>query len=756
MATSTKKTKATAKSGKAAAGGSSLDLAKCLNPAQLKAVTAPDGPQLVVAGAGSGKTRVLTYRIAYLVSQGVKPERILAVTFTNKAAREMKNRVEKLVGKSVPISTFHSFCLKVLRANRGKLNYENGFVIYDQNDQLTLLKECMRRQDISDKHLKPQFFASAIGLAKDRLETAEKFARRAEKSKEYIDDLVAKVYKEYERELRRVRALDFDDLIMQTVLLLKREPELLKKYQGTFDYVLVDECQDTNYAQYQLVKMLVAKHRNAFAVGDPDQSIYRFRGAEIENIFSFEKDFPEAKRTILERNYRSTGSILKAANDVIAHNQNRWKKELVTENPEGKKVSFFSAKDEREEAAEVVRQIKKLLREGYKRKDIVVFYRVHLLSRVIEEEMVRNRIPCKLVGDVSFYNRKEIKDLLSYMRAALNTFDDVSLRRVINSPTRGLGETTQEYLASFAQTAGITFFEAIKQHRRIDRFTDGVHKKLDKFLALMEELAEAQKSMLPTEFLDFILEKTEYVEKVCPGDDEVDADRRSNIGELKSAVADYENTSADEKASTEGFLNEVAITADIDKWNDETDVVTLMTIHNAKGLEFPVVFIIGMEEDLFPHINAKGLKDEIEEERRLCYVGMTRPKERLFLSCALKRTVFGQIQSRDPSRFLSEIEPAHVECRFSNRKTILSEGASSQQLPSKPAGTIDTGDLTVGMTVVHTHFGSGVITSIAGEGETARLTIEFENLPSPKVLVAKYAKLKPLKQGASKQCRKSQ
>lgn len=754
MATSTKKAKTAKTTNKTVASGTKLDLAGCLNPAQLEAVTAPNGPQLVVAGAGSGKTRVLTYRIAYLVSQGVKPERILAVTFTNKAAREMKSRVEKLVGESVPISTFHSFCLKVLRANRAKLNYENGFVIYDQNDQLTLLKECMRRQDISDKHLKPAYFANMIGLAKDRLETAEKFARKAEKSKEYMDELVAKVYKEYERELRRVRALDFDDLIMQTVLLFKRDPELLKKYQESFDYVLVDEYQDTNFAQYQLVKMLCQKHGNVFVVGDPDQSIYRFRGAEIGNIFAFEKDYPNAKKTVLERNYRSTSSILKAANDVIAHNQDRWEKVLKTENPEGKKVSFFSAKDEHEEAAEVARMIKKLLREGVKRRDMVVFYRVHLLSRLIEEEMVRNRIPCKLVGDVSFYNRREIKDLLAYMRAALNTFDDVSLRRVINSPTRGLGETTQEYLAGFAQTAGITFYEAVKQHRRIDRFTDGVHRKLDKFQSLIEELAEAQKTMLPTEFLDFILEKTEYIEKVCPGDDEADLDRRENIGELKSAVADYENTTTDEKASTEGFLNEVAITADIDKWNDETDVVTLMTIHNAKGLEFPVVFIVGMEEDLFPHINAKGLKDEIEEERRLCYVGMTRAKERLFLSCALKRAMFGQIQSRDPSRFLSEIKPSHVECRFSSRKTVLNEESTTQQLPSRPAGTMDTGELTVGMEVVHTHFGNGRITSISGEGESARLTIEFENLPAPKVLVAKYAKLKPAKQGTAKQCRK--
>ena len=754
MATPKKIAKAKNVPAKAVSAKSSFDLKSSLNPTQLTAVTAENGPQLVVAGAGSGKTRVLTYRIAYLVSKGIAPHRILAVTFTNKAAQEMATRVDRLVGKYVPISTFHSFCLKVLRANREKIGFEKGFVIYDQNDQLMLLKECMRRQDIGDKRLKPQYFANAIGLAKDRLESADKYAKRAEKSKEYNDELVAKVYKEYEKELKRVRALDFDDLIMRTVLLFKREPEVLKFYQNSFDYILVDEYQDTNYAQYQLVRMLSEKHRNLFVVGDPDQSIYRFRGAEIGNILSFEKDYPEAKKTVLERNYRSTQAILDAANDVIAQNSGRWEKNLTTENPAGKKVSFYSAKDEHEETDEIIRQVKKLLREGYKRHDIVVFYRVHLLSRLIEEAMVKNRIPYKLVGDTGFYSRREIKDQLAYMRAALNNFDDVSLRRIINSPTRGLGETTQETLASFAQTAGITFYEAIEQHRRIDRFTDAVHKKLQKFLDLMQELTEAQKNMLPTEFLNFILEKTEYIEKICPGDDEEDVMRRENIGELLSAVADYENTTTDEKASTEGFLNEVAITADIDKWNDEADTLTLMTIHNAKGLEFPVVFIMGMEEDLFPHINAKGIKDEIEEERRLCYVGMTRAKERLFLSCALKRVMFGVNQSRDPSRFLGEIASNHVERRFSSRKILLSESTSTQKLPSKPAGTVDTGELTVGMAVVHTHFGNGVISSISGEGESARLTIEFENLPAPKVLVAKYAKLKPLKSGTGKTCRK--
>ena len=755
MAASTKKARAKNTPAKAVAAKRSFDLSSSLNPAQLEAVTAGDGPQLVVAGAGSGKTRVLTYRIAYLVSRGVAPGRIMAVTFTNKAAQEMANRVDKLVGKYVPISTFHSFCLKVLRANRDKLGFDKGFVIYDQNDQLLLLKECMRRQDITDKHLKPQFFANAIGLAKDRLESAEKYARIAERSREYTDELIAKVYKEYEKELKRVRALDFDDLIMRTVLLFKREPEILKKYQERFDYILVDEYQDTNYAQYQLVKMLAQNHRNLFVVGDPDQSIYRFRGAEIGNILSFEKDYPEAKKTVLERNYRSTPAILDAANDVIAQNSNRWEKRLVTEGEQGKKVTFFSARDEHEETEEVVRQIKKLLRDGCKRRDIVVFYRVHLLSRIIEEAMVKNRIPYKMIGDMGFYNRREIKDQLSYMRAALNNFDDVSMRRIINSPTRGLGETTQETLASFAQTAGITFYEAVQQHSRIDRFTDGVHKKLQKFLDMMEELTEAQKTMLPTEFLNFILEKTEYIEKVCPGDDEEDTNRRENIGELLSALADYENSSTDERATTEGFLNEVAITADIDKWNDEEDVVTLMTIHNAKGLEFPVVFIVGMEEDLFPHINAKGQKDEIEEERRLCYVGMTRAKERLFLSCSLKRVMFGVNQSRDPSRFLGEIQANHLERRSSSRKILLSETVTgAPKVPSKPAGTVETGDLTVGMAVVHTHFGNGVISSISGEGESARLTINFENLPTPKVLVAKYAKLKPLKAVSGKQCRK--
>ena len=716
----TKKSPTPTKTKTPSAPKSTKELFAGLNPRQAEAVRSIDGPELVVAGAGSGKTRVLTHRIAYLVSQGADPKRILAVTFTNKAANEMAERVDKLVGRFVPISTFHSFCLKVLREERAALGMERGFVIYDQNDQLTLLKECMRLLNITEKHKKPQFFANQIGLAKDRLETAEKFASHVDK---YEDSAVAEVYREYEKELKRGRALDFDDLIMQTVLLFKRRPEILEKYQKRFDYVLVDEFQDTNYAQYQLVKMLVKKHSNLFIVGDPDQSIYRFRGAEIGNLLEFEKDFPKAKKIVLEENYRSTKAILDAANDVISVNPDRMPKNLKTERKEGRKIVGYAAGNEEEEADYVVKTIKKILKEdpSIKRRDIVIFYRVHVLSRGLEQRLVREKIPYKLVGDVGFYNRREIKDQLAYMRAALNPYDDVSLRRIINTPPRGLGETTQNNLANFAQTAGISFYEALLQQDRVSRINDAARRRLKKFRELLEELIEAQKKLKPSDFLNLILEKTNYIELVCPEDDEEDENRRGNISEFMASVVEYENAAKDGQApTTEGFLNEVALTADIDKWNNESNGVTLMTIHNAKGLEFPIVFMVGLEEEIFPHVKTQGIKSEIEEERRLCYVGMTRAKERLYLTCSLSRFMFNKRVSRDPSRFLGEIDPSHIEMQRSRVKSLLSESIkTSPNLPSRPAATPELGELTVGLRVQHTHFGSGTISSIMGSGPEA-------------------------------------
>ena len=713
-----------------------------LNPVQYEAVTYMGGPLLVVAGAGSGKTRILTYRVSYLATQNIQPSRILAVTFTNKAASEMARRVDQLVHTYVPVSTFHSFCLKVLRRENDLIPYEQNFIVYDKSDQLTLIKDCMRRLNISEKHTKPRTFSNAISKAKDNLISASEYAGHVGS---YLEESIANVYLEYEKALLKGNAMDFDDLIMRCVQLFQENVEIRSKYQNQYDHMLVDEFQDTNHAQYQLTRLLSEAHRNICVVGDPDQSIYRFRGADIRNILEFEQDFPEAKLIMLEENYRSTSTILGAANMVIANNTERKEKNLWTKNEPGQLISLYRASDEHDEARFIVEHIRNVMEnsETTTLNDIVVFYRVHALSRVLEEEFRRARVPHTIIGDVSFYNRREIKDIVAYLRVTVNTADDVNLRRIINIPPRGIGETTQETLAGYARATGQALYESIGQAKRIERITTAMNRRVQTFLSLMKKLEKARDVLLPTEFISCVLEETDYIDKMCGSEDIQDRTRVENIRELISAAAEYENTCTEERATIAGFLHEIALSADIDTWNDTAEMVTLMTIHNAKGLEFPIVHIVGLEEDLFPHFNAMDDSTDIEEERRLCYVGMTRAKKKLVMSCAYHRTIFGQRVVREPSRFLNELPDEFTELHYCEHKQSITEPDVPEVLtPPKPGGN---GEYKQGTRVSHSHFGSGIVESVSGSGESARLTIQFDSLPNPKVLVVKYAKLRVLR-----------
>jgi len=719
------------------------DFKKELNPAQYKAATHSDGPLLIVAGAGSGKTRVLTYRIAYLTTQGVQPSRILAVTFTNKAAGEMARRVDKLVNAYVPVSTFHSFCLRVLRAENDRLSYENNFVVYDKSDQLTLIKDCMRRLNISDKHTKPKMFSNEFNHAKNKLMTAAQFA---ENIGDYKKEVVANVYKEYEASLLKANAMDFDDLIMQCVLLFQQNEDVLKKYQDKYSHMLIDEFQDTNYAQYTLAKLLVDIHKNICVVGDPDQSIYKFRGADIRNILDFEHDFKNAELITLEQNYRSTATVLSAANDIISHNKNRKEKNLWTRNEEGAQLCVYRAMDEHDEADFIIEHIREQINDnpGLSLNDIVVFHRIHALSRVFEEHFRRARMPHIIVGDVGFYNRREIRDIVAYLRVIANRADDVNFKRIINTPHRGIGSTTQEVVARYARACNITLYEAAEKAESIPNLSKAAQKKIINFMEMMKNFCKAKKEITTTELVKKVIDEIKYIEKVCSSNDLQDRTRIENIKELISAAAEYDNTSPDEIPTVDGFLHEVALTSDIDNWNESEESVTLMTIHNAKGLEFPVVYIVGMEENLFPHYNSSDDPTDVEEERRLCYVGMTRAKKRLSLSCAYHRTVFGQRKVREPSRFLSEIPDEFIEVRISeHRDSFGAEDVPPVPKTKKSKNSKD--GYTKGERIVHSHFGDGVIESVTGSGDSARLTIQFDSLPNPKVLVAQYAKLRSLK-----------
>lgn len=630
-----------------------------LNEAQREAVMHVDGPLLVVAGAGSGKTRVLTYRIAYLMLEhGVPPYAIMAVTFTNKAAREMRERIKALVGglaEKVWMGTFHATCVQILRRHADAIGYSRDFLIFDTADQLTVIRECYKELNIDPKHLDPRAVRAEISQAKN--ERIEPEAYR-EAATDFRERQIARIYEAYQAKMFEAKALDFDDLLVRTVDLFETAPDVLRSYQDRFRYILIDEYQDTNRVQYLLVKMLAALHRNLCVVGDADQSIYKFRGADIRNILDFERDYPDARVIMLEENYRSTANILEAANAVIENNIDRPKKKLYTKNPPGSLIGLYRALDERDEASFICDEIERLRKEeSIELQDVAVLYRTHAQSRALEEELIRRAINYRIVAGLRFYERKEIKDLLAYLRVLANPADVFSLRRIINVPKRGIGDTTLARLEAFAAEQKITLYEAMERADELDDLGPGSVKRVRSFVAMMEEMRSRSKEIGIAGLTEHVLRASGY-QRALEEEATVEAETRlENLREFISVAAQFEEENPE--ADLHAFLEHVALVSDVDVMDDEARAVTLMTLHAAKGLEFPVVFIIGMEEGIFPHSRSMWDAGELEEERRLCYVGMTRAQRRLYLVCARSRRIFGQAMNAVPSRFLDEV-PEHL------------------------------------------------------------------------------------------------
>lgn len=720
-----------------------------MNTEQSEAVRTTEGPLLIMAGAGSGKTRVLTHRIAYLLDEkGVSPYNVLAITFTNKAAREMKERVEKLVGEEAQViwmSTFHSMCVRILRRDADRIGIERNFTILDPTDQKSVIKDVLKTENIDSKRYDPRMFLSAISNMKNELKTVEDAEIEAT---DFMSDMVARVYAGYQRQLSRNEALDFDDLIMTTIKLFKRVPDVLEYYQNKFQYIHVDEYQDTNRAQYTLVKLLADKFKNLCVVGDSDQSIYGWRGADIQNILSFEEDYPNARTIFLEQNYRSTKVILNAANEVIKNNTERKPKGLWTANQEGKKINYYQAQSESDEAQYVVKEIMRQQRENNKSfNDIAILYRTNAQSRVLEETFMKSNIPYTMVGGHKFYDRKEIKDLLSYLRLIANSNDDISLQRIINVPKRGIGPSSVEKIQAYARQNDLSMFDALAEADFIG-LTKKVTKQAIDFYTLISNLIQEQEFLEVSEIVEEVLNKSGYKE-MLERDQTLEArSRLENIEEFMSVPMDYEKNTPLEEQSLINFLTDLSLVADIDEADIENGV-TLMTMHSAKGLEFPVVFIMGMEESIFPHIRSILSDDdhEMEEERRICYVAITRAEEELYLTHAVSRTLFGKTQSNSASRFLKEIpedllnKPARKESRYA--------GASSSQKPVKRGPSrrttkrseVASGTWNVGDKVVHKAWGEGMVSNVNEKNGTVELDIIFKS-QGPKRLLANFAPIK--------------
>ncbi|MGQ7891087.1 DNA helicase PcrA [Paenibacillus sp. WC2504] len=641
-----------------------LDAIKRLNPQQRKAVEAVDGPLLIMAGAGSGKTRVLTHRIAYLIgTRKAAPWSILALTFTNKAAREMQDRVGKLVGGSgndIWVSTFHSMCVRMLRRDISRIGFTSNFTILDSGDQLSVIKTCCKELNIDTKKYEPKTFQAAISTAKNELISPKQFE---DKIGDYFDGLTSKIYTLYQKKLRSNNSLDFDDLIMATIHLFKEVPEVLDYYQNKFQYIHVDEYQDTNRAQYMLCQMIAAKHKRICVVGDSDQSIYRWRGADITNILNFENDYPDATSILLEQNYRSTSNILNAANKVIANNTGRKPKNLWTDKEGGAGIKLYQADTEHEEGYFITSEINKNKSKGKKFADHAILYRTNAQSRVIEEILIKSDIPYTIVGGVKFYDRKEIKDILAYLRLISNPNDDISLNRIVNVPKRGIGGTTMDKVAEMAGRRGISLFAMLEEIDVLEINAKAKHALAD-FREMIDNLNRMVEYLSVTELTEKVLELSQYRVEMQRENTIESKARLENIEEFLSVTMDFEKRNEDK--SLISFLTDLALIADIDTLDkdqpeEEQDAVVLMTMHSAKGLEFPVVFIIGMEEGVFPHSRAFADNEELEEERRLAYVGITRAEEELFLTCARMRTLFGRTAANAPSRFLQEIPPELLE-----------------------------------------------------------------------------------------------
>ncbi len=678
-----------------------------LNEEQLDAVKTTDGPLLVLAGAGSGKTKVLTTRIAYLIESGVEPYNILAITFTNKAAKEMKERVFKLVGevKDIQISTFHSFGLYIIKRHYNLLGYERNFTILDGDDSLVLVKNIVKEMGLNTDDYNPKAIRNKISGAKNELVYPEEYEKYAGTD---FEEIVCKVYKKYEERLKNNNSVDFDDLLILPIKLFSVYKDILKMYQERFKYILVDEYQDTNRVQYILVNMLAARYKNICVVGDNDQAIYSWRGSDYRNILNFEKDYPDLKSVMLEENYRSTGNILKAANEVIKNNKIRKDKNLWTKHEEGSKIRYHRASDEKDEASYVVKEIKDLLYDGVRREDIAVLYRTNAQSRNIEEAMLRENIPYKVIGSFYFYNRKEIKDLISYLKLIYNKNDDISLVRIINVPKRGIGDKTISNLSDKSFKLNKCIYDVIETGKE------------QEFKKIIEELKENSKDATLTELVDLILDKT-GIRKELESEKTVDAEiRLSNLEEFKSITRTYEENS--DSPTLEEFLEEISLVADMNEHKNETNVVTLMTVHAAKGLEFDYVFVIGMEEGLFPHLNSMETED-LEEERRLCYVAITRAKKKLWLINAKSRMIYGKHDNYFPSRFISEIPDEYLE-KDENKKQTTSITSDEEYK--------------LGEILEHKIFGQGVVVGM----DDKDLTIAFSNKYGIKKIARGHASLR--------------
>jgi DNA helicase-2/ATP-dependent DNA helicase PcrA len=700
-----------------------------LNPAQREAVLATEGPVLVVAGAGSGKTRVLTHRIAHLVSAcGVQPHEILAITFTNKAAEEMKRRLEDVLGDTARrmwVMTFHAACGRILRREAPRLAYRSNFTIYDQADQVRVVKACLEELDRDPKRFVPRGIHAQISHAKNQLVTAQEYKDRVAS---FYDQTVADVYELYQRRLHSSNAVDFDDLLMLTVEVLERFPDARKRWQKAFRYVLVDEYQDTNHAQYRLLQLLAGEHRNVFAVGDPDQSIYAFRGADIRNILEFERDFGGAKTIALEQNYRSTNSVLRAANAVIAHNRERKPKNLWSELGEGEAVRVLEVEDEHAEARFVAAEIAALVDEGFAGSEIAVFYRTNAQSRVVEDVLVRQEIPYQVIGGPRFYERAEIKDAVAYLQTIDNAYDAVSLTRVANRPRRGIGDASLARLQTYADAQGISLWEALAQPEEAGVGAAPL-KAVQRLRTLMESLMAGALEQSVPELVERVLERSGYREAL-EAERTVEAQGRiENLMELVGVAREYQ--AAAPEPSLSEFLQQISLYSDQDELEEERSLVTLMTLHNAKGLEFRAVFLVGMEEGVFPH--ARSLEEQgLEEERRLAYVGLTRAQERLVLTHATARSLWGARDYRLPSRFLDELPGDEVQ-RERLRPAAWSSVSRGVVSESRPAIDLATGD-----NVRHSTLGEGVVTRVepdrvvtvrfAGDGAERRLMLDYAPL----------------------------
>ena len=688
-----------------------------LNPAQLGAVTHTEGPLLILAGAGSGKTRVLTHRISYLLDEGfAAPDEILAITFTNKAANEMKDRVALLVdpeSRKMWVSTFHAFCARILRVHAEKLGYRREFTIYDSADQVRLVRRCIIELGKDPKRFNPRSFHAQISAAKNLLLDASDYLRQTEG---FMAENVAEVYDLYQKRLYENNAMDFDDLIMQTVALLEVFPEVRERYQRRFKYVHVDEYQDTNHAQYRLVNVLAAAHRNLCVVGDDDQSVYSFRGADIRNILDFERDYPEAKVVRLEQNYRSTRTILDAANAVVANNASRKAKELWTAGEEGERIRQFTAADDYAEARFVVSEVLRLVDSGDSLKDIAVFYRTNAQSRTLEDVLVREGVPYQIVGGVRFYERAEIKDLMAYLSVISNSNDSVSLERIINVPKRGLGATSVARLSEHAQRNGISLYDALAEANEAG-LTGKALRACGQVRDLFEGWRVAAREVAPSEMVEAVLDESGYKAEL-EAENTVEAESRlENLAELVNAAAEYERVADPLEATLDGFLQEQALFSEADRLTGEGRV-TLMTLHNAKGLEYDHVFVVGMEEGTFPHARSMD-EQNLEEERRLCYVGITRARKTLTLSYARVRSTYGEREYQMPSRFLSEI-PERLKAGTVPGRRVRRDGWGGASRRGEPEGAAPA-DYSAGERVRHAKFGVGEIV----EAQKGRVVVRF-------------------------------